>query len=223
MVIASNKPSLKEIMDTLDREYGQRTWSPRNDPLSELVQTVLSQHTSDTNAERAFKGLMGKFVTWDAVARGGVDEIEESIRSGGLAKQKAPRIQAILNRLNDEGKGSDMSFLEEMSVEEALEWLTSIPGIGPKTARCVLLFSLGLPVIPVDTHVHRVARRLGLIGAKTTADQAHGVLEALVPKEDAYRFHMHLIDHGRKTCKAPRPRCNVCPLSFACPSSEAGP
>lgn len=210
----------KKIMEILDIEYGQRQWTPRNDPLSELVQTVLAQHTSDVNADRAFQRMMKEFGTWESVAHADIEELENSIRSGGLAKQKAPRIKAILDRLQEEGKDRDMSFLRDMSVDESLAWLTSIPGIGPKTARCVLLFSLGKPVIPVDTHVHRVARRLGLIGTKTTADQAHRILEEMVPAEDAYRFHMHLIEHGRRICKAPRPRCKACPLAFGCPSAQ---
>ncbi len=221
MTLEDKKLIPKQIMEILDQEYGKRTWSPRRQPLAELVQTVLAQHTSDINAERAFKSMMAKFGTWDAIAETDIEKLEESIRGGGLAKQKAPRIKAVLNKLKEEERDTAMSFLRDMSVEEGLEWLTSIPGIGPKTARCVLLFSLGKPVIPVDTHVHRVARRLGLIGLKTTAEQSHRILEAMVPEEDAYRFHMHLIEHGRKICKAPRPRCKVCPLALGCPSSQA--
>lgn len=217
---AREKLSPQEIMEILDTEYGPRQWSPRSDPLDELVQTVLAQHTSDLNAARSFGQMMARFGSWEAMEEAGVDELEESIRGGGLAKQKAPRIKAILQRLKEEKRGFDLSFLAEMSTQEALAWLTSITGVGPKTARCVLLFSLGKPVIPVDTHVRRVARRLGLIGPKTSAEDAHAILEGMVPPEEAYRFHMHLIEHGRRICKAPRPRCSVCPLAFGCPSAE---
>jgi len=206
------------VLEALAGHYGPRTWYQRNEPLVELIQTILAQHTSDLNAERAFAELWKTFGGWEAIARSEVGEIEEAIRSGGLARQKAPRIKAVLQEVEARRGGFDLDFLKQVSFEEALEWLTSLNGVGPKTARCVLLFSLGFPCIPVDTHVHRVARRLALIGEKTTAEAAHRILEDAVGPEDAYRFHVYLIEHGRQVCKAPRPRCQLCPLQEACPS-----
>ena len=209
----------EEIMSILDKFYGERVWQSRNGPLTELIQTVLAQHTSDLNALRSFGRLMEHFGSWEAIARAEITEIADVIREGGLARQKAPRIKGVLNMILEKRGDFDLTFLAAMTSEEALKWLMALPGVGPKTARCVLLFSLGMPVIPVDTHVHRVSRRLGLIGAKTTAEAAHGILEAMVEPKDAYRLHLHLIEHGRRICKAPRPRCPICPLAPGCPSS----
>jgi len=210
-----------EAIQKLASHYGSRVWYQRNEPLPELIQTILAQHTSDLNAERAFGDLWKTFAGWDAIADAEILAIEDSIRSGGLARQKAPRIKAVLQEIRVRRGGFDLGFLKTLPFDDALEWLTSLNGVGPKTARCVLLFSLGFPCIPVDTHVHRVARRLGLIGDKTTADAAHDILEDAVGPEDAYRFHVYLIEHGRAICKAPRPRCPVCPLQEDCPSRVA--
>lgn len=207
------------ILTRLADYYGPRTWYPRNEPLKELIQTVLAQHTSDLNAERSFGALWDAFGSWGAIASAHVPAIAESIRSGGLAQQKAPRIKAILQEIHTRRGDFSLDFLKELPFSEALHWLTTLHGVGPKTARCVLLFALGFPCIPVDTHVHRVARRLGLIGSRATAEQAHNILEGMVALEDAYRFHVYLIEHGRKLCKAPRPRCPECPLHQGCPSS----
>ena len=209
----------QEILTRLSNYYGPRPWYPRNEPLKELIQTVLAQHTSDLNAERSFGALWNAFGSWDTIANGDVAAIAESIRSGGLAQQKAPRIRAILQEIFARRGDFALEFLKELPFSEALHWLTTLHGVGPKTARCVLLFALGFPCIPVDTHVHRVARRLGLIGSRTTAEQAHDVLEGMVAPEQAYLFHVYLIEHGRKVCKAPRPRCPECPLQQGCPSS----
>ncbi|MBI4497442.1 MAG: endonuclease III [Chloroflexi bacterium] len=213
---------VRTIVERLEAVYGPKVWYRRNEPLRELIQTVLSQHTSDLNAERAFESLWRTFGSWEALAAADLDAIADAIRSGGLANQKAPRIKGILSHLYQERGAYDLWFLEELPVPEALAWLVRLPGVGPKTARCVLLFALGMPVIPVDTHVHRVSRRLGLIGPKTSAEEAHGVLEAMCLPQDAYRFHVCLIEHGRRICKALRPRCGVCPLSDGCPSATLG-
>lgn len=210
---------VREILDRLAAYYGPREWYARREPLPELITTVLAQHTSDVNAERSFQQLWEAFGDWDAIREAAVPAIAESIRTGGLAQQKAPRIKAILQEIKDRRGGYSLDFLRDMAFPDALAWLTSLHGVGPKTARCVLLFSLGFPCIPVDTHVHRVARRLGLIPAKATAEHAHGILEGLVGTAGAYRFHVYLIEHGRRICKAPRPRCPACPLNQGCPSS----
>lgn len=208
------------VVERLETIYGPKVWRRRYEPLHELIETVLSQHTSDLNSARAFKDLWATFGSWEAIAAADVEAITDAIRSGGLANQKAPRVKGILNEIYRQRGAYDLWFLQDYSVADALAWTTSLPGVGPKTARCLLLFALGMPVIPVDTHVHRVSRRLGFIGPKTTAEDAHAILEAVCPPEDAYRFHVCLIEHGRRICKAPRPRCAVCPLSDICPSAE---
>lgn len=207
-----------EVMDVLREEYGPVEWVPRYGPAEELVSTILSQHTSDINSHRAFNSLMERFGTLDAVADGPIEEIEGAIRTGGLAKIKASRIKDVLQRVRDMVGSFDLSFLGEMPLPEAKGWLKDLPGIGPKTAAIILCFSLGMPAMPVDTHIYRVSKRLGLIGAKVSADQAHDILEPMVGKEDVFAFHMYLIQHGRGVCKAHRPQCGRCVLAPGCPS-----
>ena len=158
-------------MDVLGPEYGPVEWRLRYDPASELVYTILSQHTSDINSGRAFESLMAEFGTLDAVARGPVERVQQAIRMGGLAKTKAPRIMAVLQMVKREVGSYDLSFLREMPLDEAKAWLKRLPGIGPKTAAIVLCFSMGLPAMPVDTHIYRVSKRLRLIGPKVTAEK----------------------------------------------------
>ncbi len=205
-------------MKLLGQEYGPFEWEPRYDPASELVYTILSQHTSDINSKRAFDGLMGRFGSLEAIAGGSVEEIEDVIRTGGLARVKAPRIKAILQEVKRDVGSFDLSFLGEMPLDEAKAWLKRLDGVGPKTAAIILCFSLGMPAMPVDTHIFRVAKRLGFIGKKVTADQAHDILEPMAPGEDVFAFHLYLINHGRKVCKAQRPRCGECVLAWGCPS-----
>ena len=207
-----------EVMEVLGREYGPVEWAPRYGPASELVSTILSQHTSDVNSHRAFDSLMERFGSLDAVADAPVDEIEESIRMGGLARVKAPRIKEVLQKVREMVGSYDLSFLAEMPLPEAKAWLKELPGIGPKTAAIILCFSLGLPAMPVDTHIYRVSKRLGLIGPKVSADAAHDILEPMVASEDVFAFHVYLIRHGRAVCKAQRPQCHRCVLASSCPS-----
>ena len=210
--------SAAQVMEVLGPVYGPVVWEPRYDPASELVYTILSQHTSDINSERAFNSLMERFGSLAAVAAASEGEIEDAIRAGGLARVKAPRIKAVLRQVFDELGSYDLSFLAEMPLDEAKSWLKRLPGIGPKTAAIILCFSLGMPAMPVDTHIHRVSQRLGLIGAKVNAEKAHDILEAKVPPDDVFAFHLYLIRHGRQVCKALRPRCEGCVLSEECPS-----
>ena len=210
--------SAVEVVDALSPEYGPFHWEPRYDPASELVYTILSQHTSDINSERAFDNLMATFGSLEAIAAADVADIEDAIRRAGLFRVKAPRIKQVLNEVYDEVGSFDLSFLAEMPLDEAKDWLKCFNGIGPKTAAIILCFSLGLPAMPVDTHIYRVAKRLGLIGKKVTADQAHDILEPMVPPEDVFAFHLHLINHGRQVCKAINPRCGSCVLADRCPS-----
>lgn len=220
MASKTKSMSAVEIMAALSAEYGPFEWKRRYDPASELVYTILSQHTSDVNSERAFADLMAAFGTLEAVAEAAVAEIEDAIRRAGLFRVKAPRIKQVLNDIHAEVGSFDLSFLAEMPLSEAKAWLRRFNGIGPKTAAIILCFSLGLPAMPVDTHIYRVSRRLGLIGPKVTADQAHDILEPMVHPNDVFAFHLYLINHGRRTCKAIRPRCGSCVLAERCPSRD---
>lgn len=204
------------VHQLLSQEYGEREWRPRLDPLSELIFTILSQNTSDVNRDRAWRRLKERFSTWESVLAADAAVIAEAIRPGGLADIKAPRIQEALRAIKRERGELTVDFLAEMEVDQARRWLTSLNGVGPKTAAIVLLFSLGKPAFPVDTHVHRVSRRLGLIGPKTSREQAHQVLEELLPPEIYYTFHLNLIAHGREVCKSQQPRCETCVLHEHC-------
>lgn len=210
-----------EIIERLDGAYGTVPWRPSGDPMGELVLTLLSQNTSDTNSGRAYIRLLSAFPDWRAVMDADVKAIERAIQPGGLAPTKAPRLQAILREVYARNGSLDLSFLLTMPLEDARTWLRRLPGVGPKTAACVLLFSLGRPALPVDTHVHRVATRLGLVPEKTTAEQAHELLEGKLTPVQVYPFHIQLIKHGRRTCSARRPKCDACPLARRCPSAEA--
>ncbi len=196
--------------------YGLPQWRPHLDPISEVVSTILSQNTSDGNRDKAFDRLRARFATWEAVRDAPVAAIEEAIRPAGLAQQKAPRIKAALQFITQERGELTLDFLKELPVDQAKAWLTQVKGIGPKTAAIILLFSLGMPAFPVDTHVHRVSRRLGLIGPKVSAEKAHDLLEALLPAEVYYPFHLNVIRHGREICNARAPRCEICPLQTLC-------
>ncbi|PZC45990.1 MAG: endonuclease-3 [Chloroflexi bacterium] len=202
----------------LKQEYGEISWYPRRDPINELVYTILSQHTSDINSERAFDQLITHFITIEAISNADVLEIEECIKTAGLHKIKAVRIKEVLNIINNMTGGFDLSFLAEMPLQTAKNWLKSLPGIGPKTAAIVLCFSFGMPAMPVDTHIYRVSRRLGLIDLKTSVDKAHDLMEKIVAPDEIFPFHMYLIKHGRKICKALKPRCNDCIVASKCPS-----
>ncbi len=211
--------SIAETVAGLAHFYGEPEWRPHHDPMSELVLTLLSQNTSDTNSGRAFSRLLQRFPDWHAVLAAPVEEIEETIRPGGLAPTKAPRLKAMLAEIMDRTGSLDLAFLAQWEAEAAREWLRTLPAVGPKTAACVLLFGLGKPGLPVDTHVHRVAGKLGLIDIRLTPEKAQTLLEGAVPEADHYRFHMLLLRHGRHTCTARAPACGACPLNEHCPSS----
>ncbi|HEX6581734.1 MAG TPA: endonuclease III [Actinomycetota bacterium] len=209
----------RTVLSRLRKRYGDLVPPRRSDPLEELILTVLSQHTSDVNAERAFEGLRAALPTWDAVVRAPTRSVADAIRSGGLADTKAPRIQAILREVEARRGAFDLSALAELSDDEARAELVSYPGVGPKTAAVVLSFSLGRDAMPVDTHVHRVTRRLGLVPPKTSAERADRLLHELVPEGLRTPLHVALIRLGREICKAPTPRCKVCPLKDICPTA----
>ena len=217
------EPGVREILRRLQRVHGPLTSPRRLDPLDELVLTILSQNTSDTNRDRAWIALRERFPTWEDVTDAPTRAVEDAIRPGGLARTKAPRIQAVLRAVCEARGRCDLRFLRRASDEEAKAFLGSLPGVGPKTVACVLAFSLGRPALPVDTHVHRVARRLGLIGPRVGAGPAHGALEALVRPPDRLPIHVALIRHGRTVCRAQRPRCEECVLSDLCPRVGVAP
>ncbi len=213
---------LRQAADVLDDFYGRPMLSPRYPAVDELVFTVLSQNTADVNTERTFASLKARFPDWVAARDASAEEIEEAIALGGLAHTKAPRIKKILEALSERSGAPDLSELDGMTDQEAVDYLVSLPGVGPKTAACVLLFALGRPVMPVDTHVHRLARRLGIIGDKVTADQAHPLLTELAGADDpaqVYAVHVDFVRHGRRICHARRPACWECPLAPMCPSA----
>lgn len=222
MTLASKKRRLRRIVEVLDDAYGRAVLAPRYPPVDELVYTVLSQNTADVNTERSFAALKARFPRWELARDADVAEIEEAIALGGLAHTKAPRIKMILEALSVAGGAPDLAGLEALSDDAAALYLMSLPGVGPKTAACVLLFSLGRPRMPVDTHVLRVARRLGLISATVTAQQAHSLLTEMAGGDDPgqiYAAHVDFVRHGRRVCRARRPRCGACPLAGLCPSA----
>lgn len=205
-----------EIHHRLLESYGEPAWRPHLDPISELVSTILSQNTNDVNRDVAFDRLRAELPTWEQVRDAKVDAVIEAIRPAGLANQKGPRIQGALRFVTQERGELDLGFLADWPVEDAKEWLCSIKGVGPKTAAIVLLFSLGRPAFPVDTHVHRVTKRLGLIDQRVSREKAHDELEQLVAQEDFYAFHLNVIRHGRRVCTSRRPRCEQCTLRDLC-------
>jgi endonuclease-3 len=209
----------RTVLNRLRKRYGELVPPRRSDPLDELILTVLSQHTSDVNAERAFDALRAAFPSWDDVVRARTRAVADAIRSGGLADTKAPRIQAILREVEERRGAFDLSYLAELSDEEARAELVSLPGVGPKTAAVVLSFALGRDAMPVDTHVHRVTRRLGLVPPNTSAERADRILHELVPAGLRTPLHVALIRLGREICKAPTPRCTICPLKDLCPTA----
>ncbi len=216
---------LARVYELLIATYGEPKNEPDYDPLGGLIGTILSQHTSDINSDRAYQQLISTFHTWEEVRDAPTDEVAHAIKSGGLANIKAPRIQDALQILTEQqqlqgGSKSLSDFLYDQlihrSPEEAWHYLRSIPGVGPKTAACVLMFNLNQAVMPIDTHVYRTAHRLGLIGPKVSVDQAHTIFAKITPSDWVYPLHVNLIRHGRQICHAQRPKCAQCPLYSEC-------
>ncbi len=201
--------------------YGDPTWRNPLPAMDELISTILSQSTTDVNRDRAFDALRARFPTWEAVRDAPTGAVIEAIRVAGLANQKGPRIQAVLRAITAERGALDLEFLRAWPVAEARAWLTQFKGVGPKTAAIVLLFSLGLPGFPVDTHVHRVTGRLGLRPEKLSAEDSHAFFEALLPPETFYAAHLNIIRHGREVCHARQPACGRCVLLRLCPYGRA--
>lgn len=229
------------VLDALAERYGRPMWQRRLDPTSELILTILTQNSADTNAEVAFEALRASYPgsgavqahnpgagwgggglpdgiapDWAAVEFAPLPELVDTIRPGGLANQKAPRIQSTLRHIREERGNYSLEFLGEMAALDARDWLVTIDGIGKKTASVLLLFSFGLPLMPVDRHVERVAQRVGLVGPKTSADDAHDLFLAMLEPDQMYEAHVNLIQHGRKVCHAQRPDHAACPLIERC-------
>jgi endonuclease III len=206
---------VRAIRDRLRELYGAPPWEPHGDPVAELVCTVLSQNTSDINRDVAYARLRARFPTWEEVRDAPLDQVEDALRPGGLSQTKAPRIQEILTRITNESGTPDLAWLAEADRDAALEALTALPGVGRKTAACVMIFALGRPEIPVDTHVHRVGGRLGLFPPRASFEVAHDEMLRVTDPRDAYELHINLIRHGREVCR-PMPRCGQCALRRMC-------
>jgi len=211
--------ALKEVIELLEQEYGPRKWQSDRDPIDVLIGTILSQNTSDANSGRAFASLKAGFDSWEAIAWAPAEHIAQVIKSGGLSQIKAVRIKQVLEQIEKEQGRISLDSLKSKSTAEAEDYLMRLPGVGHKTASCVLLFSLGKPSLPVDTHVFRVAKRLGLIDSKLSTEKAHILLQEQTPPSKVYQFHIHMIEHGRRICHPRQPRCNRCILRGICPSS----
>jgi len=205
-----------KVHNKLLEAFGEPVWRNPLPPVDELVSTILSQNTNDVNRDRAFDSLRAKFPTWEQVRDADTDEIIEAVRVAGLANQKGPRLQQVLRDITTERGSLDLSFLKDMPLEEARDWLTKFKGVGPKTAAIVLCFSLGRPAFPVDTHVYRVTGRIGLRPEKLTVEQAHPYLEGVFPPETYYAAHLNIIRLGREVCGARKPNCPICPVRDLC-------
>lgn len=204
------------ICNLLDREYGEQIWSSHNPPLDELVLTILSQNTTGPNCSLAFSQLKERFPEWEQVMDALESDIADAIRPAGLGDIRAARIKQILRQIYETQGSLDLSWFNEADSKEIKDYLLSFIGVGPKTAACVLLFSLGRPVLPVDTHVYRVSVRLGLIPESVNVDRSHDVLQEMVPEGRIYSFHINMVTHGRRICKAGRPLCEKCVLKEDC-------
>ncbi|HLE15942.1 MAG TPA: endonuclease III [Anaerolineales bacterium] len=206
----------RAVHERLLEYYGYPQWREPLPPLDELISTILSQNTNDTNRDRAFRALRTRFESWEEVRDAAPSAVIEAIRPAGLANQKGPRIQAILRAITEERGDLELDFLRELPTEDAQRWLLHFNGVGPKTAAIVLLFSLDRPAFPVDTHIFRVTGRLGIRPEKVDAVQAHVLLAELLPREAYYPGHLNLIRLGREICQARKPLCQICPLKDLC-------
>ena len=211
-----------KILARLEKGYGRPRQGSRTEPLDELILTVLSQNTNDRNRDRAYSALRERFPRWEDVLAASDGAVAKAIAVGGLANQKSKRIRRILSRIRAEHGDLDLGFLKRWGDVRVGEYLRSFVGVGEKTANCVLLFALGRPAFPVDTHIHRLSIRLGLVPEGSDAAAAHQRMGALVPARDVYAAHLNLIRHGREICHARRPACGECVLADLCPSRVAG-
>lgn len=203
------------IARELEKLHGRKTFKP-HDGMDELISCILSQNTTDANRDRAFDALKARYSTWADVENAPLDELIDTVRPAGLANAKAANIQSALSTIYQERGAYTIDFLQDLSVPEAKAWLTNLAGVGPKTAAIVLCFGYGMAAFPVDTHVHRLGQRIGFLPEKMSANAAHDVMEAIIPPEAYYSFHLQLIYHGRTVCKARQPLCERCPITAYC-------
>ncbi|MDA8216167.1 MAG: endonuclease III [Dehalococcoidales bacterium] len=213
---AETREKAARVYAQLRAQYGEPHWTGRANPVGELIGAILSQHTSDANTDRAYANLLATFGDWEGVRDAPIGAIARAIKTAGLSNVKAPRIKAVLQTIMARQGRLSLEHLKDVPLAEAKEELRSLPGVGPKTAACALLFGLGLPAMPVDTHVYRVSRRLGLYPENATVEAAHDLLEEMTPPSDVFGFHVLTIKHGRLVCRAQRPRCPDCILLPHC-------
>lgn len=213
--LEAKQEKYRQIVPLLEETYGRKHWK-RHDGMDELISCILSQSTTDANRDRGFDALKRQYPTWEQVHHAPQDELVETIRPAGLANSKTPYIQGSLAAIFEERGEYNIDFIEEMPVDEAKKWLQNLPGVGPKTAAIVLCFAYNRPAFPVDTHVHRTGKRIGLLPEKINANNAHDYMEAIIPDEEFYAFHLQLIYHGRALCKARNPQCENCPINQFC-------
>ena len=208
---------MRRVLALLRRAYGPRPAKCWGDGVGVLVDTILSQNTSAANSDAGYRQLRRRFRSWKQVAEAPVEEVERSIRVSGLSNLKAPRIQSILRKIKSERGRIDLQFLRDSSDDDAYAYLRTFPGVGPKTACCTLLFAFGKALFPVDTHIHRIARRLGLVAPTASAEDTQHALTPMIAPHDRYETHVLLIEHGRKICRAINPKCDDCVLLKVCP------
>ena len=208
---------IAKALDRLESRFGKPLFASRFAPMDELVSCILSQHTADVNSFPAFDRLKAKYPSWQQVVDAGPEHLADVVRKAGLANQKSKSIISALVEIKRRNGDYTLDNLRCMTMLEARDWLTTLPGVGPKTASIVLCFAFGMAAIPVDTHIYRVSKRLGFVPEKADEKKAHDILLGLVSEKDAYRYHMLIIQHGRQTCKAQRPRCGECTLLDLCP------
>jgi endonuclease-3 len=216
-----NKRSIEWALQVLRERYGERPAKRFGDGVSVLVGTILSQNTSNANSSAGYRQLRRRFASWDEVADAPTEEVERHIRVSGLSNIKAPRIQTILRAIRTERGRINLQFLADEPLPDAVRYLLKFPGVGMKTASCVLLFAFGRGVFPVDTHIHRIARRLGWVSDRASADDVQNAIEPLTPEPDRYALHVLLIDHGRATCRAISPKCGECALRRRCDTGRS--
>lgn len=219
--LAEKKRQVKFTIQNLEAAYGIPQNISFDDPLDELIGTILSQSTTNINSKRAFESLKKRFSDWDSVRRARPATIAAAIQSGGLANVKSVVIKNILNEILARCGNLDLSFLKTVPINQAREFLLSLKGVGPKTAACVLLFSCQRPLFPMDTHIFRITRRLGLLPEKITDQQAHEWMDRLIPPKKHYSLHINLIAHGRKVCRPQTPKCHQCPLIEQCEHGQS--
>lgn len=209
------------ICKALESVYGRPECTGSSEPLDELVRTILSQNTTDLGSGEAFRRLKERFPGWEDVRNAESADLEDSISVGGLARTKAACIKALIGELYKAHNEVSLSFMSNMTDGEAFDYLMKFRGVGPKTAACVLMFALCRPVFPVDTHVHRIAKRLGLVEQSADAEKAQGLLGRIVPEDCVYSLHVNLVKHGKRVCRAGNPKCGLCVLVRECPSADS--